>query len=202
MKRLLLFTAIFALSAVAFSQKNVYDFKVKKADGREITLSEYKGKVLLIVNTATECGFTPQYTELQNLYSEYQAKGFEVLDFPCNQFGGQAPGDIFEIQEFCSLNYHTTFPLFDKVEVNGNGAVPLFTYLKAKQGFQGFDLSNPIGKYLDDAMRKQDPNYDKSSDIKWNFTKFLINKKGKVIKRYEPTTGADIIRKDLEKLLK
>ena len=156
---------------------NIYDIKVKKSDLEEILLSEYKGSVLLIVNTATGCGFTPQYKELQELYDKYKDRGFYVLDFPCNQFGNQASGSNTEINDFCELNYKTTFPRFDKVEVNGSSASSLFKYLKnAKKGLL-------------------------SSNIKWNFTKFLIDRNGKVVKRYASNILPSQIEKDILRLI-
>lgn len=156
---------------------NIYDFKVRNAKGVEVSMADYKGKVLLIVNTATGCGFTPQYEGLQKLYDKYKNQGLEILDFPCNQFGHQAPGTEEEIQEFCTLKYKTTFPLFAKIDVNGKNADPLFTYLKNQQG--GF-----LG-----------------DDIKWNFTKFLVSRDGKVIDRYAPVTKPESIEDDILKLL-
>ena len=155
----------------------IYDFKVRNAKGVEVPMTEYQGKVLLIVNTATGCGFTPQYEGLQILYDKYKEKGFEILDFPCNQFGHQAPGTEDEIQEFCSLKYKTTFPLFAKIDVNGKDADPLFTFLK-----------NQKGGFLGD-------------DIKWNFTKFLVSRDGTVIERYAPVTKPEKIEADILKLL-
>ena len=156
---------------------NIYDFKVHNAKGVEVPMREYQGKVLLIVNTATGCGFTPQYEGLQKLYDKYRDRGLEILDFPCNQFGHQAPGTEEEIQEFCTLKYKTTFPLFSKIDVNGKNAAPLFTFLK-----------NQKGGFLGD-------------DIKWNFTKFLVSRDGTVVKRYAPMTTPDKIEKDILKLL-
>lgn len=155
----------------------IYDFKVRNAKGVEVPMTNFEGKVLLIVNTATGCGFTPQYEGLQNLYDKYKDKGLEILDFPCNQFGHQAPGTEDEIQEFCTLKYHTTFPLFAKIDVNGKDAEPLFTYLKASKG--GF-----LG-----------------DDIKWNFTKFLVSRDGTVVDRYAPMTKPEQIEGDILKLL-
>lgn len=156
---------------------NIYDFKVRDAKGVEVPMAEYKGKVLLIVNTATGCGFTPQYEGLQKLYDKYRGEGLEILDFPCNQFGHQAPGTEEEIQEFCTLKYKTTFPLFAKVDVNGKDAEPLFRYLKNKKG--GF-----LG-----------------GGIKWNFTKFLVSRDGVVIERYSTATKPEKIESDILKLL-
>ena len=150
---------------------------VRNAKGVEVPMKEYQGKVLLIVNTATGCGFTPQYEGLQTLYERYRERGLEILDFPCNQFGHQAPGTEDEIQEFCTLKYKTTFPLFAKIDVNGPDADPLFTFLKKQKG--GF-LGN---------------------DIKWNFTKFLVSRDGTVVERYAPATKPEKIEGDILKLL-
>ena len=155
----------------------IYDFKVRNAKGEEVSMADYKGKVLLIVNTATGCGFTPQYEGLQKLYDKYKDMGLEILDFPCNQFGHQVPGTEEEIQEFCTLKYKTTFPLFAKVEVNGKNEEPLFRYLKSQEG--GF-----LG-----------------DDIKWNFTKFLVTRDGIVVGRFAPITKPENIEGDILKLL-
>ena len=175
------------LGVLTLSAQSIYDFKVKDDMGNDVSLSQYKGKVLLIVNTATRCGFTPQYKELEALYEKYRAEGLEILDFPCNQFGEQAPGTIQEIHQFCTANFDILFPQFDKVEVNGADEHPLFTYLKVKKGFGGFDLTDQTGAFMDQMLRQQDANYDKNPDIKWNFTKFLVARDGRVVKRYEPT---------------
>jgi len=186
------------MAVLTVSAQNVYDYKVKNDAGDEVSLANYKGKVLLIVNTATRCGFTPQYKELEALYEKYRSQGLEILDFPCNQFGEQAPGSIEEIHKFCTSNFDIQFPQFDKIEVNGANAHPLYTYLKAQKGFGGFDLTDKTGKLLDDMFRKRDANYDKNSDIKWNFTKFLISTDGKVLKRYEPTDKISSIEADIQ----
>ena len=201
MKRLLtlLFLA-FTLSASAGSP--IYKIKVKNAEGKEVKMKAYKGKVLLIVNTATRCGFTPQYEELEALYEKYRASGFEILDFPCNQFGAQAPGTIAEIQEFCTSNYNVTFPQFDKIDVNGAGESPLFTFLKREKGFGGFDTNDQRGKFMHEMMLKKDADYQKSSDIKWNFTKFLVDRKGRVIRRFESTDSMRDVEEWIEKTLK
>ena len=180
---------------------SVYDFTVKDDVGQQVPLSNYKGQVLLIVNTATRCGFTPQYKELVALYEKYRGDGFEILDFPCNQFGEQAPGTIQEIKQFCEANFDVNFQQFDKVDVNGPGEEPLFAYLKTQKGFGGFDLSDPIGKRLDEVFRQQDPAYDQSPSIKWNFTKFLIARDGHVLKRYEPTHKMADIEADVKAAL-
>ena len=180
------------------AQSSVYDFTVKDDAGKDVSLAEYKGKVLLIVNTATRCGFTPQYKELEALYEKYAKDGFEILDFPCNQFGEQAPGSIQEIHQFCTANFDIQFPQFDKIDVNGANEHPLYTYLKSQKGFGGFDTTDQRGKFMDEMMRKQDADYDKKSDIKWNFTKFLISRDGRVLKRYEPTDKMSTIEADMQ----
>ena len=200
MKRiLLLLVATICLSASA--QKNIYGYYALDAQERSVSMSAYKGKVVLIVNTATKCGFTPQYNELQALYDKYKDRGLVILDFPCNQFGNQAPGTMKEIQSFCSANFNVTFPQFSKVLVNGEGETPLFTFLKKKLPFKGFDTSNQTGAYMDNMLRKQDANYDRKSDIKWNFTKFLVNRKGKPVMRFEPTAPIEEVEAAIVKEL-
>ena len=180
---------------------SVYDFSATAIDGTERSLEAFRGQSLLIVNTASKCGFTGQYKGLEDLHRRFADQPFEVLGFPCNQFGGQAPGTEEEIHEFCQLNYHTKFPQFKKIEVNGEGADPLYKFLKSKEGFGGFDLNHPIGKILDDMLSKADANYKESPDIKWNFTKFIIDRKGEVAKRFEPTENMDNVEKFIESLL-
>ena len=179
-----------------------YDYKVKKRKEGELDLSELRGKVVLVVNTATGCGFTPQYEELEKLYEKYHAQGFVVLDFPCNQFGQQAPGTDESIHEFCKLNFGTEFPRFKKVKVNGPDADPLFKYLQEQKGFAGWDMEHPIAHILDDMLSKEDPDYKEKADIKWNFTKFLVDKRGMVVARFEPTEKTENIAKMIEELLK
>lgn len=213
-KSILLVTALLCLTAQpsvssAFSKNSmlsggkgkIYHIKVKKADGKDLKLKQYKGKVMLIVNTATRCGFTPQYKELESMYEKYHAQGLEILDFPCNQFGQQAPGSIAEIRQFCTSTYNTQFEQFEKIDVNGDNASPLFIYLKSQKGFGGFDTSDERGKMMDGMMRKRDADYDKNSDIKWNFTKFLIDRKGNVIRRFEPTDSMEEVEKAINELL-
>ncbi len=154
-----------------------YDINVQGRAGETVSLSSYKGKVLLVVNTATGCGFTPQYEGLQKLYDKYQGRGFEILDFPCNQFGNQAPGTIEEIQTFCTLNYGTTFPRFAKIDVNGKNASELYQFLKKEK-------KGPVG-----------------AAIKWNFTKFLIDREGNVVKRFAPADTPESIEQDIVALL-
>ena len=152
---------------------NIYDFAVQTRDGNTVSLSEYKGKVLLIVNTATGCGFTPQYDELQDLYELHRKDGLEILDFPCNQFAEQAPGSDEEIHSFCTGRFGITFPQFSKVEVLGENASPLFQYLSANTSFAGFGM-NPMALVLKGVVKKMDKDYKNNGNIKWNFTKFLI----------------------------
>ena len=184
-------------STCCSEKKSIYDITVKDDAGQDVSLAQYKGKVLLIVNTATRCGFTPQYNELEDLYKKYQEEGLEILDFPCNQFGEQAPGTIQEIHEFCTVNFDIRFPQFDKIDVNGASESPLFTYLKAQQGFGGFDTNDQKGKFMDQMLRKKDADYDKKPDIKWNFTKFLVARDGRVVRRYEPTDKISGIEADI-----
>lgn len=180
---------------------NLYEYSVKRADGVEIPLSTYRGKVLLLVNTASQCGFTPQLAELQALYQRWNPKGLVVLAFPCNQFHNQEPEDNPAIQSFCQTRFGVTFPVLAKIEVNGPGAHPLYQYLKAQQPFGGFDMEHPLGPKLDEILSAEDPNYDQGRDIKWNFTKFLINRSGEVVARYEPTTSLEAIEQDIIELL-
>ena len=191
----LVLTLTAVLSAAA---QSIYDYQVKNADGQTVSMADYRGRVLLIVNTATKCGFTPQYKELEELYERYHAEGLEILDFPCNQFGQQAPGSIQEIRQFCTANYGTQFDQMDKIDVNGPQAAPLYTFLKGKRGFVGFDTTDQRGKMMDDMMRKRDADYDKNADIKWNFTKFLVSRDGRVIRRYEPTEPVAGIEQDIQ----
>jgi glutathione peroxidase len=180
----------------------VYEFSVKDRKGKAVSLKEYANEVLLIVNTATKCGFTPQYDELEALYKKYHSQGFEILDFPCNQFGQQAPGTDDSIHDFCKLTFGTEFPQFKKIKVNGDDAEPLFVFLKKQKGFAGWNPEHKLTPVLDEMLSKADPDYKNKSDIKWNFTKFLINKKGKVIARFEPTEPIENIAKQIEELLK
>ena len=187
MKRLLTIWLMTVAGLLPMVAQGFYDIKVTNDAGQEVSLGDYRGQVLLIVNTATRCGFTPQYEELESLYEKYHAAGLEILDFPCNQFGQQAPGTISEIHQFCTANFNIQFPQFDKIDVNGPNASPLFTFLKAQQGFGGFDSADERGKFMDQMLSRQDADYDKKADIKWNFTKFLVSRDGRVVRRFEPT---------------
>ena len=179
----------------------IYDFKALTSKGQELDFAQFEGKVLLIVNTATKCGFTPQYTELEKIYETYHSREFTILDFPCNQFGSQAPGTNEEIHQFCKLNYNTDFPQFKKLNVNGEKADPLFTYLKAQKAFQGFDVESPIGKLLHEKFSAENPDYANTSDILWNFTKFLIDLNGLVVARFEPTDPMERVDQKIKELI-
>lgn len=176
---------------------NIYDFTVTNGKGEEVSLSQYKGKVLLVVNTATKCGLTPQYEALEALYKKFAAKGLEILDFPCNQFMGQAPGTDENIASFCSINYGTTFPRFKKVDVNGKNADALFVWLKAQKPD---DLGDNETKTFEKMVKALKP-FAKCGDIKWNFGKFLVDKNGDVVARYSPAYKPEQLEADIEKLL-
>ena len=179
----------------------VYDFTVKDRAGNEVSLKDYEGKVLLIVNTATGCGYTPHYTPLEEMYKDLKDKGFEILDFPCNQFANQAPGSEEEIHQFCTLKYGTDFPQFGKLEVNGENADPLFAYLATEKPFEGFGkgIKNAALKKFSDMNNKK---YGEKAYIRWNFTKFLIDREGKVVARFEPSVEMSEVRKAVEEMLK
>lgn len=183
------------------SDKNLYDFELTAQGGKSVPMSDYKGKVVLIVNTASKCGFTPQYAELQALYAKYNERGLEIIDIPCNQFGEQSPESDAETTQFCQLNYGTAFAQFKKSEVNGANELPLYRWLKAERGFKGFDEGHNLSPILDKLLREADANYDKSSDIKWNFTKFLIGRNGDVVARFEPTADMSKVEQAIEELL-
>ena len=178
---------------------NIYDLKVKKRNGEEFDLSSLKGKVSLVVNTATGCGFTPQYEGLEKLYEKYHDQGFEVLDFPCNQFGHQAPGNNDEIHEFCTAMYKTQFDQFAKIDVNGENESQVFTILKEQQPNE--EAKGLKNKMAMKAIAKISTTCTKKGDIVWNFTKFLVDKEGNAVKRYDPTFDPSEIEKDLLELL-
>ena len=173
---------------------SIYDFTVKAQDGSDVSLKEYEGKVLLIVNTATGCGFTPHYEPLEAMYKEYREQGFEILDFPCNQFADQAPGTDEEIHEFCTLKFGTEFPQFAKIDVNGEGADPLFAFLATEKPFESFGkgLKN---KAVEKYANMNNAKYGDKAYIKWNFTKFLVDREGNVIARFEPTFDMGDVKK-------
>lgn len=212
MKKILLCLSLMMLAISGYAQtahkdhkdmeKTVYDFSLLDTKGQEVNLSKYRGKVLLIVNTATGCGFTPQYNELEAMYRSMRSEGFEIIDIPCNQFGNQAPGTDEEIEEFCRAHFGTEFPQFKKSDVNGENELPLYTWLKSQKGFEGFDKDNKLSPRLEEMFDKADPDWRSKSDIKWNFTKFLISRDGQVITRIEPTKDmkqvAELVREALE----
>ena len=178
----------------------VYDYSVFTPKGEEVKLSAFKGKVVVIVNTATGCGFTPQYEQLESMYEKYHDKGLEIIDIPCNQFGGQAPGSDDEIHEFCALHFNTAYDQFKKSDVNGANELPLYTFLKSQKGFEGFD-EHKITPILVDLLGKADPDYAKKPDIKWNFTKFIVDRSGNVVKRFEPTADMKAVEDFVASLL-
>lgn len=180
---------------------NIYDFKVEKVDGDVVSMSQYEGKVLLIVNSATRCGFTPQYDELQRAYEKFHDKGFEVLEFPCNQFERQAPESDAEIVSFCDAKFGLTFPHFAKLEVNGENAHPMFLFLQNEKKFKGFDPEHPLAGLVTAMIEAKHPNFRNEPDIKWNFTKFLIDRQGNVVARFEPTTDMTYVEDCIESLL-
>ena len=178
---------------------NVSDFTVTAQDGSQVALKDYAGKVLLIVNTATACGFTPQYGPMQEIYDDLHEKGLEILDFPCNQFANQAPGDDEEIHSFCQGRFGITFPQFSKIDVNGDDAIPLYKYLTTATTFEGF--GGPMGLVLTPIVKKMDKDYKNNGNIKWNFTKFLIDREGNIAARFEPTADMQLMRSKIEELL-
>ena len=188
---------------VAEETSGIYDITVKDMDGSDVSLANYKGKVLLIVNVASKCGLTPQYEGLEALYQKYKDQGLEILGFPCNQFLGQEPGTNEEIQSFCSLNYNVTFPLFDKIDVNGEAESPLYTYLKKQAPFKGYpEGTEEFATMLDEIHQKTGTGFDQGDAIRWNFGKFLVSKDGKTILRFEPMVTPDMMEEAIQELLK
>ena len=179
---------------------SIYDYKLPAPDGGEISMEDYRGKVLLIVNTATGCGFTPHYEPIEKMYEDLRDRGFEVIDVPCNQFAGQTPGTDEEIHQFCALKYNTRFPQMKKSDVNGENALPLFTYLKSQKGFEGFG-KGPAALAMGVMLKKIDKDYKNNPDIKWNFTKFVVDREGNVVARFEPTADMAKVRACVEGLL-
>ena len=178
---------------------SIYSYAVKNRSGEEVSLNEFKGKVLIIVNTATGCGFTPQYEGLEKLYKKYHDSGLEILDFPCNQFGNQAPGSDDEIHEFCSLKYNTSFDQFSKIEVNGENEEPLYTYLK--NAIADDIIDGVKNKMAMKAVEKISKTTKNKNDIKWNFTKFLVNRDGNVVGRYSPTYKPEDMEDKIKELI-
>ena len=179
---------------------SIYEYSVTNPKGESISLANYQGKVLLIVNTATGCGFTPHYKDLEEMYEKFHEKGLEIIDIPCNQFAGQTPGTDEEIHEFCTLHYNTQFPQMKKSDVNGENELPLYTYLKSQKGFEGFGLS-PAGIAMSAMLKGIDKDYKNNPNIKWNFTKFVVDRQGRVVKRFEPTAKMAEVAKFVESLL-
>ena len=178
----------------------VYDYSVPAPDGTQVSLESFRGKVLLIVNTATGCGFTPQYKEIEAMYEAFHDQGFEVIDVPCNQFAGQTPGTDEEIHEFCSLKYNTQFPQMKKSDVNGENELPLFTFLKQEKGFEGFG-HGPKALAMSAMLKTIDRDYKKNPAIKWNFTKFVVDREGRVVARFEPTADMAKVRECVAALI-
>lgn len=179
---------------------NIYDYELELPNHETLKLSDYRGKVMLIVNTATGCGFTPQYEPLEAMYEKYHADGLEIIDIPCNQFLGQAPGTDEEIHEFCTLKYHTAFPQMKKSDVNGENELPLYTYLKSQKGFEGFG-KGAKALAMAGLLKARDKNYKNNPDIKWNFTKFLVDRTGAVAARFEPTADMADVERAVKNLL-
>ena len=180
--------------------KTVYDFTVQDRQGNDVSLSAYAGKVLLIVNTATGCGFTPHYEPLEAMYGELKDKGFEILDFPCNQFAGQAPGSAEEIHDFCTIRFGADFPQFQKIDVNGESADPLFVFLATEKPFDGFG-KGVKNAFLSKFSKMNNKKFGDKAYIKWNFTKFLVDREGKVVSRFEPTLDMKKVKEAVENLL-
>ena len=178
---------------------NLYDFTVKTRKGADVALSDFTGKVVMVVNTATGCGFTPQYKELQEIYDAFKDKGFEILDFPCNQFADQAPGTDEEIHTFCTGRFGITFPQYAKIDVNGENAIPLYQWLTSNTKFEGFN--GPAALVLNGVVKKMDKDYKNNGNIKWNFTKFLSDREGYIVARFEPTMSMDKVRAAVEAAL-
>ena len=179
---------------------NFYDYSVPAVDGREVSMSEYKGKVVLVVNTATGCGFTPQYEDLENMYEKYNPLGLEIIDVPCNQFAGQTPGTDEEIRNFCTLKYDTKFVQMKKSDVNGENELPLYTFLKSEKGFEGFG-KGPKALAMSVMLKGIDKDYKNNPNIKWNFTKFLIDREGNVVARFEPLEDMKKVEEAVKSLL-
>ena len=178
----------------------IYEFTALSNKGKEVNFADYKGQVLLIVNTASKCGFTPQYDGLEALYQEYKDKGLVVIGFPCDQFGHQEPGTNEEIAEFCRINHGVTFPLMEKIDVNGENAHPIYLWLYGEKPFAGFGEGD-TAMFMDRMLSGQDPEYASNPDIKWNFTKFLIDRKGQVVARFEPMVTPEALKAEIEGLL-
>ncbi len=179
----------------------VYSFSANTIQGEEVGLDRYRGQVALIVNTASKCGLTPQYEGLEQLYQKYKDRGLVILGFPCNQFGAQEPGSNAEVEQFCQVNYGVSFPLFEKIDVNGEAKHPLYAYLTEEKAFEGFDQTQPSGQKFHAMFANNMPDKLLDNDIKWNFTKFLVDRDGQVVARFEPPVLPEEIAPEIEKLL-
>ena len=206
MKKLFFLAAVVLMMATSCNNQNnsgIYDITVKDINGNDVSLANYKGKVLLIVNVASKCGLTPQYEGLEALYQKYKDQGLEILGFPCNQFLEQEPGTNEEIQSFCSLNYNVTFPLFAKIDVNGEAESPLYTYLKKQAPFKGYpEGAEEFAAKLDEIHQQTGSGFNQGDAIRWNFGKFLVSKDGKTIIRFEPMVTPDMMEEAIQELLK
>ena len=200
MKKILTIMAAICTIACTSGEPTIYDFTAESNSGQQVNFADYKGKVLLIVNTASKCGFTPQYDGLEALYQKYKNKGFVVIGFPCDQFGHQEPGSNETIEEFCRLNHGVTFPLMAKSDVNGENANAIFKWLYSEKPFAGFG-EDDTAKFMDQMLSRQDPDYASNPDIKWNFTKFLIDRKGRVVARFEPVVKPEELESEINALL-
>ena len=176
-----------------------YNYSVKDAKGNDVSMKQFEGKVVMVVNTATGCGFTPHYADLEAMYEAFHDRGLEIVDIPCNQFMGQAPGSDEEIHAFCTLHYNTKFDQMKKSDVNGDNALELYKFLKSQKSFEGF--SGEKADFMNDFIAKIDPDYKNNAEIKWNFTKFIIDRKGNVVKRFEPTADMKEVSRFVEELL-
>ena len=199
MKKILTIIAAICAIACSNSETKIYDFTTESNSGEQVNFADYKGKVLLIVNTASKCGFTPQYDGLEALYQKYKDTGLVVIGFPCDQFGHQEPGTNEEIEEFCRLNHGVTFPLMAKSDVNGENANVIFQWLYSEKPFAGFGESE-TAQFMDQMLSRQDPDYASNPDIKWNFTKFLIDRKGRVVARFEPVVTPEELEAEINAL--
>ena len=200
MKKILIILAAICAIACTNETNTIYQFSAESNSGDPVNFADYKGKVLLVVNTASKCGFTPQYDGLEALYQKYKDQGLVVIGFPCDQFGHQEPGSNEEIEEFCRLNHGVTFPLMAKSDVNGENANEVFKWLYSEKPFAGWGESE-MGKAMDGMLSRNDPDYASNPDIKWNFTKFLIDRKGRVVARFEPIVTPEELESEIEALL-
>lgn len=203
MKKLLVLALLAIISMpLCMAQKSIYDFKVNNLDGQQVSMSDYKGKVILVVNVASRCGLTPQYEGLEALYEKYKDRGLVIVGFPCNQFLGQEPGTPEEIRGFCTANYGVSFPIMEKIDVNGDNAAPIYQWLKKKAPFKGYPEQHAdFAAMLDNIHQKTGTGYDKGDNVRWNFGKFLIGRNGKKVTRFEPMVTPAELEAAIEKAL-